>query len=640
MNASDPPTVAIACQGGGSHTAFTGGVLDRLLEEEDVAFDIVGLSGTSGGAICAFTAWYGLATDGRDEARRLLAQVWDDIDAEGAVDAVVNAAGVGFVRAHGSGLPLPTFSPYDTSTSDWAREELRSALEGAVDPEELEALVAGDDPVPRLDVGAVDVQRGTFKTFDERTVSHDAVLASAAVPTLFRAAPVTESDGTTRLYWDGLFSQNPPLGTLFRPRSGRVERADELWIVQINPQREEEVPTTLDAIADRRNELGGNLSVNQELSFIRLLNEWEATGALEGQYEPIAVRTIDLDESMLSPDRPLDYATKIDRSKRFLARLWDHGREQATRFLATERNRRLATDHLHAVWSETTDWSRLEESTARSYELHLPTGLPQLRAHLTGETVASPGSAGDEAAVELTGVLRDAIPDLEFGVEEQLADEDTVATRWRASGVDSGSLLGIDPTDEPVALSGMRIDRFHEGLLVESWVLLEQWSLLRQLDAAEATTPVATMGRVSPTPVVTQLAAPAENETIARTLVSDVWNDGRRDPLDYLLDDRFALYLDDRADGRGRETYWEFVETYRRAFPDLELTVEDIVTEGDKIALRLTLRGTHEGPFLDVAPTGREVEVQRMALHHVDDGRILETGIVEDTLGILHQITP
>ena len=62
----------------------------------------------------------------------------------------------------------------------------------------------------------MDVQRGSFRSFTERDVSHEAVLASAAVPNLFQAAPVTEPDGTTRYYWDGLFSQNPPLGNLFR----------------------------------------------------------------------------------------------------------------------------------------------------------------------------------------------------------------------------------------------------------------------------------------------------------------------------------------------------------------------------------------------------------------------------------------
>ncbi|MFC7047429.1 ester cyclase, partial [Halobacteriaceae archaeon GCM10025711] len=99
-----------------------------------------------------------------------------------------------------------------------------------------------------------------------------------------------------------------------------------------------------------------------------------------------------------------------------------------------------------------------------------------------------------------------------------------------------------------------------------------------------------------------------------------------------------ASHLDGANDLHGRDAYWSFVQRYRDAFPDLELTVEDTVSEGDKIVLRVTLRGTHEGPVLDVDPTGRRIDVARMVIHHVDDGRIVETGMVEDTVRLLHQL--
>jgi NTE family protein len=257
------PTVAVACQGGGSHTAFTAGVLDRLLAEEDFEFDIVELSGTSGGAICAFTTWFGLASsppaDASSEARRLLTQVWNDITATGLAETTANTVAVGLARAQSRGVPLPAVGPYDTPVADWSREILREVLEEAIAPDELRTLVErSGTPPPRLEIGAVDLQRGSFRTFTERTVTHDAVLASAAVPPLFKPAPVTEPNGTVRWFWDGLFSQNPPLGDLFGNPEGRQERADEFWIVQINPRREERQPRRLDEIADRRNELGGN----------------------------------------------------------------------------------------------------------------------------------------------------------------------------------------------------------------------------------------------------------------------------------------------------------------------------------------------------------------------------------------------
>jgi NTE family protein len=639
---SSPPTVAIACQGGGSHTAFTAGVLDRLLEEEAVAFDVVGLSGTSGGAICAFATWFGLASegrfDGRGEARRLLAQIWDDLAAEGWFESVVNAFGVGFVRTQGLGVPLPTVSPYDNPAAEWGREELLSTLEAAVDPDELDALVDGSDAeLPRLDIGAVDVQRGTFRTFTERDVTHDAVLASAAVPNLFQAAPVTHPDGTTRWYWDGLFSQNPPLKDLFRAAEDRMERPDELWVVQINPQREDDIPEDIDGIADRRNELGGNLSVNQELRFIRQLNQWEATGALEDVYEPVEVKTIDLDESVVAPGRSFDYATKLDRSPRFLDRLWAHGRQQAETFLSAEKNRRLVRRTVGATWTREAA-TAVGEHAEPTYEANVPTSLSKLHEYVYGQSDAETAELELDEVVEFATALRGAIPDLSVSVEEMLAEPNKVATRWRATGTHSGELFDIEPTGEDVTLSGLRIDHVGDDRFEESWLLFEEWSLLRQLNAVETPTPVATLSRVTPTAVVTQLSAPAENEAIARTVVEDVWNRGRRERLDQVLADDFVLYLDNVEDANGRDAYWKFVQQYRNAFPDLSLTVEDTVSEGDKIVLRETVRGTHEGTVLGVEPSGNRVEVDRMVIHHVDDGRIVETGIVEDTLGLLTQI--
>ncbi|WP_440988702.1 ester cyclase [Haloarchaeobius baliensis] len=638
MTEPERPSVAIACQGGGSHTAFTAGVLDRFLEEDDVGFDIAGISGTSGGAICAFATWVGLVRDGRSEARRLLAQVWDDIAAKGPFDEMLNLMGVGLVRAQSTGMPFPEFSPYDTPASDWGRDVLRETLEAVIEPDELATLLDRQDgTLPRLDIGAVDVQRGSFRTFNEHTVSHDAVLASAAVPNLFQAAPVAEPDGTTRYYWDGLFSQNPPLGQLFRQAENRHERADELWIVQINPQRTDEIPNDLEAIGDRRNELGGNLSVNQELRFIRRLNEWEATDMLADVYDPIEVKTVNLEEELASPGEPLDYATKLDRSQRFLDLLWNHGRQQADRFLAIERNRRRVHNTVQATWREA-EVLAPDEWAVPSYEAHIPTSLVLLRDYMQGEPTEEQGTLDRDAAFTFANQIRDAIPDLEFEVEEMVAQPNTVAIRWEGTGTHTEPLVDIEPTDEEVTLSGMRIDHLEDGRLLDTWLLFEQWSLLRQLDVAEMSTPVSTVSTVAATPVVTQLSAPAENEALARTLIQEVWNEGDRDQLALVLDPDVVLHLDGETDLVGRDAYWEFVSRYRTSFPDLELTIEDVVSEGDKIVLRLRIRGTHEGTMMDVEPTGNRIDLSRMVIYHLEDGRIIETGIVEDTLGMLQQL--
>ena len=75
----DRTKVAIACQGGGSHTAFTAGVLQGLLAEWEPSMDLVGISGTSGGAFNALATWYGLVTSGERRAIELLDAIWDDL---------------------------------------------------------------------------------------------------------------------------------------------------------------------------------------------------------------------------------------------------------------------------------------------------------------------------------------------------------------------------------------------------------------------------------------------------------------------------------------------------------------------------------------------------------------------------------
>ncbi len=102
-------TVAIACQGGGSHTAFTGGALQRLLADTD--HRVVALSGTSGGAVCALLAWYGLLTGGPAEAGRLLERFWEANAATTLSARAANAWLVGLARLEGR-VSLPTVSPY------------------------------------------------------------------------------------------------------------------------------------------------------------------------------------------------------------------------------------------------------------------------------------------------------------------------------------------------------------------------------------------------------------------------------------------------------------------------------------------------------------------------------------------------
>jgi len=315
---SDDPTVAIACQGGGSHTAFTAGVLRRLLPAvDDGPYDLVGLSGTSGGAITAAAGWYGLRS-GETTAPAVLEDLWADIAAQSPADTATNAAVRWGARLEELGVPLPEIAPYWTPSDDWGQQRLRRTLESNIDFESVPRLAT--DAAPRLVVGAVDITDGSFETFVDGDVTATALLASAAVPSLFAAVEV---DGD--YHWDGLLSQNPPIRDHFQVPPGR--KPDELWVVQINPQTRDEVPRSLRGIIDRRNELAGNLSLNQELHFVERVNDWVDQGKLaDDDYKHTAVRRIGI-------DRDLDYASKLDRDPAFIEDLIEHGDRRGEAFL-------------------------------------------------------------------------------------------------------------------------------------------------------------------------------------------------------------------------------------------------------------------------------------------------------------------
>jgi NTE family protein len=320
--ASNKKRVAIACQGGGSHTAFTAGVLKGLLRSGRLQkHEVVALSGTSGGAVCALLTWHHLLEGDVAGAVRALDAFWRDNSATTPHEQVLNNW---FLWASNlqNFVATPAVSPYYNPFSALGLEEFRAMLERRVDFDEVEVQPEGSYPV--LLVGAVDVLSGQFKAFHSRRdrISVETILASAAIPTLFRSVRL---DGGT--YWDGLFSQNPPVKEI------TDERPDEIWVIQINPSETEHEPKTVAEIADRRNELAGNLSLYQELDFIEKIDQMLEQGHLppDGDFKQIVVRVIELSRSRLS--RSLGPASKLNRDPGFIRDLISHGEVRADEFL-------------------------------------------------------------------------------------------------------------------------------------------------------------------------------------------------------------------------------------------------------------------------------------------------------------------
>ena len=225
-------------------------------------------------------------------------------------------------------IAFPALSPYQNPGADAAERLLRSLIDKHVDVADLNRrAVALGDAAPHLLLGAVDVLSGAFKAFDSRAgeISTDAVLASAAIPTLFRSIDV---DG--HKYWDGLFSQNPPIRDLLD------DHPDEVWVIQINPSARDDEPESVAAIADRRNELAGNLSLYQELAFIERIDRLVEQGVItDPRYKRMTVRVLEMERPRSSRQR--GYASKLNRSPAFLDELVELGMRQAEEFLLARR---------------------------------------------------------------------------------------------------------------------------------------------------------------------------------------------------------------------------------------------------------------------------------------------------------------
>jgi NTE family protein len=220
----------------------------------------------------------------------------------------------GLSRIQSSGLPVPQATPYVLPGSELGKDRIRDALEDNIDFDAVPEHCTGT--APELVVGTVNVNAGVFETFTNEDVTPQAVLASAAVPTMFEAVEIGG-----HYHWDGLFSQNPPIDDLLTVDADR--KPDELWVIQINPQERDAEPTSLEEIADRRNELSGNISLNQELRVVERVNDWIDAGHLpESDFSKTTVRRITMGETF-------HCSTKVDRSPAFLAELMDLGEPRA-----------------------------------------------------------------------------------------------------------------------------------------------------------------------------------------------------------------------------------------------------------------------------------------------------------------------
>ncbi|AUM74326.1 patatin-like phospholipase family protein [Paracoccus jeotgali] len=327
-----PRSINLALQGGGAHGAFTWGVMDRLLDEDWL--HIAAISGTSAGALNGAAAQAGLASakgrQGREAARRNMRHIWDRL-------STISDSQV--LRWLHSFMPMPhaldrwtealspfawldgltrLFSPYDYGP--FYSNPLSAILKTMPYPQ------LGRSCDTRIFVNATNVRTGQARVFGDAEVTVDAVLASACLPTIYRAVAIDDPrTGRTEHYWDGGYSGNPSLWPLYAPELPR-----DIVLVNINPLRRDDLPKTPAEIADRVNEVSFNAALLSELRAINFVKRLHQQDRLSGKEMKNVLMHMILDDKLMNG---LSARTKILPGPGLLDQMFNAGRQAADSFL-------------------------------------------------------------------------------------------------------------------------------------------------------------------------------------------------------------------------------------------------------------------------------------------------------------------
>ncbi len=313
--------ISLALQGGGTHSAFTWGVIDQILLDGRLEIDAI--SASSGGAMIAALLAQGMHDGGPEGARETLKQFFKKVSTAATllplrmkvVDQFLGNVGID-LTPQSLALDYITriFSPQQFNLFDI--NPLRGIVEELVDFDTLN----NKSPI-KLFINATNARTAKGKVFENGNLSLDAIMASACLPFVFKTV---EIDGEA--YWDGSFSGSPALSPL--ANFGTTD----IVLVQVHPSFVNDVPTNAADILDRATEMSFHAVLLQEMKTIDLYNRLIAAGKLE--QSPVFIHSIESQDMLASLGR----SSKLNADWDFLVYLHDLGVQAATDWLETNYN--------------------------------------------------------------------------------------------------------------------------------------------------------------------------------------------------------------------------------------------------------------------------------------------------------------
>lgn len=311
----------LALQGGGAHGAYTWGVLDRLLEEEDIEF--TGISGTSAGAMNAVVLINGYMEGGNAGAKKSLECFWQSVSDLGMLINPIRQTPLEELYSPWNldwslsytffDIMSRFFSPYELNPLNI--NPLRGILEKHLNLDAIRACSR-----IQLFLAATHVESGQQRIFRCKEITVDVVLASACIPFLFQAV---EIDGAP--YWDGGYMGNPALWPLIY-----YTPIDDVMLVQINPLYRAGTPKKAQEIINRLNEINFNSSLIAEMRAINFVKKLIHDNKLDPEkYKDVKLHTIGLAD----PLRDYDASSKMNTRWEFFLHLKEIGRVAADSWL-------------------------------------------------------------------------------------------------------------------------------------------------------------------------------------------------------------------------------------------------------------------------------------------------------------------
>lgn len=321
-NSKNTKTLNLALQGGGSHGAYTWGVLDMLLEDGRTDFEAI--SATSAGSMNAVAFAYGMSIGGYEGARAKLEEFWTTVSGAGKIFGAMPSTPLDnwipqvmqdhHIGYHYFDMLSRVFSPYQLNPMNY--NPLREVLEKVIDFDQLTHC----KDTTHLHLSATNVRTGKVRIFNTDEISVDTVLASACLPFLFQAV---EIDGEH--YWDGGYMGNPVIYPLIYKA-----KSNDVLIIHINPLEREELPKTAPEIYNRINEITFNSSLMREMRAIAFVSKLIEEKRLDdNRYNNMRIHAISNDDIMLE----LSVSSKFNPDIEFLKFLKEEGRKSAKNWL-------------------------------------------------------------------------------------------------------------------------------------------------------------------------------------------------------------------------------------------------------------------------------------------------------------------